>query len=180
MRIYLLFLLTAGAMSLSAAEIDSGPKPGQAAPALKVKDLTGQYEGKIVDYLNVRANEATVVVWLTDEGWSRPTARYLRAIDTHITKQNKGVYQVVVRMTEKQEEVARQLPRAQQSIRLVSSALTLYPGAASGPEAWRLDPKASVTAVLVHQGKIVARFAEAQVNETSIQPMLQAIQKAVE
>jgi len=96
-----------------------------------------------------------VVVWLTDQGWSRPTARYLRAIDTHIIKQNKGVNQVVVRMTEKQEEVARQLPRALQSIRLVSSALTLYPGAEVGPEAWQLDTKVSVTAVLVHYGKIV-------------------------
>ena len=31
-----------------------------------------------------------------------------------------------------------------------------------------------------HEGKVVARFAEAQVNETSIRPVLQAIQKAVE
>ena len=31
-----------------------------------------------------------------------------------------------------------------------------------------------------HEGKVVARFAEAQVNETSIRPALQAIQKAVE
>jgi len=58
--------------------------------------------------------------------------------------------------------------------------LTLHPGDVAGPEAWRLDSKASVSAVLVHQGKVVARFAEAQVNETSIRPALQAIQKAVE
>ena len=31
-----------------------------------------------------------------------------------------------------------------------------------------------------HEGKVVARFAEAQLNETSIRPVLQAIQKAVE
>ena len=31
-----------------------------------------------------------------------------------------------------------------------------------------------------HEGKVVAWFAEAQVNETSIRPVLQAIQKAVE
>ena len=31
-----------------------------------------------------------------------------------------------------------------------------------------------------HEGKVVARFAEAQVNEISIRPVLQAIQKAVE
>ena len=31
-----------------------------------------------------------------------------------------------------------------------------------------------------YEGKVVARFAEAQLNETSIWPVLQAIQKAVE
>ena len=58
----------------------------------------------MVDYLKAGAKEPTVVVWLTDEGWGRP-ARHLRAIDTHITKQNKGVYQVVVRVMEKQGKV---------------------------------------------------------------------------
>ena len=36
------------AVSLSAAEIDTGPKPGQAESVLKVKDLTGQHEGEAV------------------------------------------------------------------------------------------------------------------------------------
>ena len=111
-RIYLFFILPMLAVSLSAAEIDSGPKPSQAAPVLKVKDLIGQQEGKVVDYLKARANEPIVVVWLTDEGWGRPTARYLRAIDTHITKQNKAVYQVVVRETEKQGKVLARFAEA--------------------------------------------------------------------
>ena len=53
-----------------------------------------------------------MVVWLTDEGWGRPTARYLRAIDTHIIKQNKGVYQLVVRVTEKQGKVLARFAEA--------------------------------------------------------------------
>ena len=99
-------------VSLCAAEIDSDPKPGQAESVLKVKDLTGQYEAKVVDYLKAGAKEPTVVVWLTDEGWGRPTARHLRAIDTHITKQNKGVYQLVVRVTEKQGKVLARFAEA--------------------------------------------------------------------
>ena len=35
-------------VSLCAAEIGSDPKPGQAESVLKVKDLTGQYEGEAV------------------------------------------------------------------------------------------------------------------------------------
>ena len=99
-------------VSLCAAEIDSDLKPDQAESVLKVKNLTGQYEGKVVDYLKVGAKEPTVVVWLTDEGWGRPTARYLRAIDTHIIKQNKGVYQLVVRVTEKQGKVLARFAEA--------------------------------------------------------------------
>ena len=119
-------------VSLCAAEIDSDPKLVEAESVLKVKDLTGQYEAKVVDYLKAGAKEPTVVVWLhrrrAGAGHGNSTCR---AIDTHITKQNKGVYQVVVRVMEK-------------------------------------------------QGKVLARFAEARVNETSIRPLLQAIQKAVE
>ena len=66
-------------VSLCAAEIDSDLKPDQAESVLKVKDLIGQQEGKVVDYLKARAKEPTVAVWLTDEGWGRPTARHLRA-----------------------------------------------------------------------------------------------------
>lgn len=176
MRWLILPLLAA---SMEAAEIDSGPKPGQIAPAFKVQDMTGRHAGKAVDYLKARPEEPTLVVWLTEEGWSRPTARFLRAIDAQITKQNQGVYQVVIRLTGEPDAVARQLPRAQQSLQLASSALTYYPGAVTGPEAWRLDPKASVTVVLVHQGKVRARFAEAQVNETHVPLVWKAIEEAL-
>ena len=45
-RIHLPLLLSMLAVSLCATEIDSDPKHGQAMPALEVKDLTGQHEGK--------------------------------------------------------------------------------------------------------------------------------------
>ena len=47
-RIHLFLLLPMLTVSLCAEEIDSDPKPGQAESALKVKDLTGQHEGKVV------------------------------------------------------------------------------------------------------------------------------------
>ena len=39
-------------VSLYAAEIDSEPKLSKAESVLKVKDLTGQHEGKVVAQLN--------------------------------------------------------------------------------------------------------------------------------
>ena len=48
-------------VSLCAAEIDSDPKPGQAESVLKVKDLTGQHEGKVVAWFTeAQLNETSI------------------------------------------------------------------------------------------------------------------------
>ena len=48
-------------VSLCAAEIDSDPKPGQAESALKVKDLTGQHEVKVVArFAEAQVNETSI------------------------------------------------------------------------------------------------------------------------
>ena len=60
-RIHLFLLVPMVAVSLCAAEIDSDPKPGQAVPALKVKDLTGQHEGKVVArFAEAQLNETSI------------------------------------------------------------------------------------------------------------------------
>ena len=60
-RIYLFFLLLMLAVSLSAAEIDTGPKPGQAESVLKVKDLTGQHESKVeARFAEAQVNETSI------------------------------------------------------------------------------------------------------------------------
>ena len=45
-RIHLFLLIPMLAVSLCAAEIHSDPKPGQAGPALKVKDLTANMRAR--------------------------------------------------------------------------------------------------------------------------------------
>jgi hypothetical protein len=45
-RIHLFLLVPMLAVSLCAAEIDSDPKPGQAVPSLKVKDLTANMRAR--------------------------------------------------------------------------------------------------------------------------------------
>jgi len=49
------------AVSLCAAEIDSAAESGQAVPALKVKHLTGQHEGKAVArFAEAQVNETSI------------------------------------------------------------------------------------------------------------------------
>ena len=60
-RIHLFLLLPMLTVSLCAAEIDSDPKPGQAESVLKVKDLTGQHEGKVVArFAEAQVNEISI------------------------------------------------------------------------------------------------------------------------
>ena len=60
-RIHLFLLLPMLTVSLCAEEIDSDPKPGQAESALKVKDLTGQHEGKVVArFAEAQLNETSI------------------------------------------------------------------------------------------------------------------------
>ena len=60
-RIHLFLLLSMLTVSLCAAEIDSDPKPGQAESALKVKDLTGQHEVKVVArFAEAQVNETSI------------------------------------------------------------------------------------------------------------------------
>ena len=56
----LLFWLAATA----AADVDSGPEVGDKAPALKVLAVTGEHEGKEVDYAADRDDKPTIYVFV--------------------------------------------------------------------------------------------------------------------
>ena len=60
-RIHMFLLVLMVTVSLYAAEIDSDPKLGQAESVLKVKDLTGQHEGKVVvRFAEAQVNETSI------------------------------------------------------------------------------------------------------------------------
>ena len=60
-RIHMFLLVLMVTVSLYAAEIDSEPKLGQAESVLKVKDLTGQHEGKVVArFAEAQVNETSI------------------------------------------------------------------------------------------------------------------------
>ena len=162
-----------------AEDIPSGPEVGKAAPGLEVSDLAGAHKGKKVDYVKVRKGEPTIYVLLGDDGWNRPTARYLRMLDDSITKQNAGAYLVVVRLTEDKERAAMVLPRAHAALRLTSTAFTLYPGAATGPDDWSINDRAFVTTVVCVKGKVAATFADQSLDEARAPAIFNALKKAM-
>ena len=178
MKFKFILRLLGAACAAGAAELESGPKVGVKVPALEIQDITGSHAGKKVDYPALRKAETTVYVLMREEGWGRPAARYLRALDDALTSQNKGGYLVAVWLAADKEKTKAQLPRVHEALKFKSCALALFPGDAAGPPAWQLNDRALVTTLVVVQGKIHARFAYASLNETDAPPVVKAVEAA--
>src|SRR4051812_25216798 len=63
------------------AEVDSGPKPGEAVPELKVLPLTGALEGKESDYAAERKDQPTIYLLIPAETFDRRVARFMKSLD---------------------------------------------------------------------------------------------------
>ena len=58
--------------------------------------------------------------------------------------------------------------------------LAAFDGEKSGPKDWGINPDAHLTAVVVHNGKVVKSFAFESVNETDVRAVLAELKKAAE
>jgi hypothetical protein len=159
--------------------VDSGPDVGQKIAPLKVFDATGQNQGKEVDYPQLRADKPTVYLFIPADKFDRPIGRFLRELDKHVTDLGRDTYIVAVWLTDDIDTSKRYLPRAQQSIKLQSTALTVYLGEKTGPpDGWIINPDAHVTAIIAKDAKVVAKFGYVSVNETITPKIAAAVDKA--
>ena len=147
----------------SAAEPTSGPAAGAAIPALKVFDATGPHSGKDVDYPAERKAKPTVYVFIKD--WNRPAARFLRSVDGGVADDAEGAMVVAVWLSAKTDDTKEYLPKAQMSLKLENTAMTVIAEDAV-PAGWELDTDAAVTVVVASGGKAVKSFRYVSVNET--------------
>ena len=167
------------ALSAARAEVESGPSPGDSVEPLKVYAVTGEVEGKEVDYAKLRGKKPSVYVFIQAEHWSRPMARFLRKID-EAAQNIDGAYVVAVWLTEDEQQTKEYLPRAQGSLKLQSTALTLYPDAEAGPDGWGINQQAYLTAVVANGAKVVESFGYVSVNETVAPDVEKALKKALQ
>jgi hypothetical protein len=161
------------------AGVDSGPKVGEKVPALKVYAATGDHEGKDLDYAAARKGKPTVYVFIQSDKWSRPVARFLKALEKQVRKDSNTALVVAVWLTDQQEKTKKYLPVAQQSLQFEATALTLFKGKKAGPKGWGVNEDAHVTAVAANRGKVVARFGYLSVNETDAPKVRAALKKAL-
>lgn len=178
MRRTVLTLAMAAACALPAlAQLTSGPEAGSKPEPVKVEALTGPQEGKTLDYVAERKGKPTLYVFLRE--FDRPIARYIKTLDTAIREESTEALTVAVWLTEQKDQTRQYLPRVQQSLKMESTALTLFPGDANGPDGWNLNPSARVTTVLVLKDKVVRSFAYASLNDTDVPPVREALKKAI-
>ncbi len=168
--LFALFAFAAVTPHALAEDVSSGPDPKQKVAPLKVFDVTGEHASQQVDYPAKRGVKPTVYLFVPADKWSRPTARFIRKLDELVAEHGKDLYMVAVWLTEDKQKSKTYLPRAQRSIKLKATALTVFEGDKSGPaEGWIVNPDADVTAVVAVKGKVVKSFGFVSANETVVQ-----------
>lgn len=165
--------------SLAPAQVASGPAVGDKVAALKVFAVTGPQENKEVDYAAAARDQPVIYLFIQAEKWDRPMARFVKELDKIARPGGKAAFQVVaVWLSEKPDEARDYLPRAQQSLQLEATALTVFQGTKEGPENWGLNSMAHITAVVAAKQKIAAAFGYQSVNETDVKEVQEAVKKA--
>jgi hypothetical protein len=159
------------------ADVISGPTVGSKLPELKVAAVTGEFADQAVDYVAKREKKATVYVFVPASKWGRPTGRLIKKLDQEVTAADSDAVLVAVWLTDDVAKSKEYLPKAQQSIKFEHTALTVFDGAATGPNDWTIDPEADTTIVVARDGQVSATFGFVSPNETVAKDVLEALKK---
>ena len=162
----------------AAADVDSGPEIGSEVATLPVDAITGEAADQSVDYKDRRGKRPTIYAFIPQEKWGRPAARFLRELDQKIRATAEDSELVVVWLTEDVQAAKDYLPKAQMSLRLTDTALTVFDGPLAGPNDWAIHDEADLTAVVVNNGKVFACFGFVSVNETVVDDVLAELKKS--
>jgi hypothetical protein len=165
--------------SVAGADLKSGPAVGDKVTALKVYAATGANADKDVDYAALRDGKPTVYLFVSAEHWDRPIARLVKTVDTSLPEASAQAEAVAVWLTDKADEAKDYLPKVQQSLRLQTTALTVFTGVKAGPADWNINGEASITIAVVHQNKVAAVFAHRTVADKDAAAVIDAVRKAV-
>lgn len=161
-------------------EVESGPTLGEAVPELKVFAVTGDEDGKELDYAAHRGDKPTIYALVNGQQFDRPMARFLKTLDKEVaklaeTEKLKDVAIVVVWLTDDHDRIKEYLPLVQQSIKLEKTALCLFSGSTDGPNGWGANPEASLTVTIVKDKKPTQRWGFVSTNETLAKKVVEAL-----
>ena len=165
-------------LSATCGQIESGPKAGSKPGPFPVFMVTGDQSGKAVEVLTGRQDLPTLVLVLPREHWSRPVARFVKILDRELENGVEGAggaTAVAVWLSDDVADTKDYLPRAQQSLVLTKTALSVFEGSKFGPPSWSLNDAAHVTAVVVRGGRVVKSIAFESVDEADVKEVIKTL-----
>jgi hypothetical protein len=155
-----------GFANIARAEQASGPGAGKRLEALKLFVATGDLAGKEVEFIAERKEKPTVYVFVPAEKFSRPMARFVKALDEKLHAERTDIDIIVVWLTDDVTKVKERLPRVQESLKLNRTMWCVYPGEKSGPDTWGINPDADLTLVIADGPKSTVSRGYLSINET--------------
>jgi hypothetical protein len=159
------------------AQTSSGPTPGNRVEPLKALVVVGDGEGQEVDLAAKREGKPTIYAFIQADKWDRPVARFLKTLDEELNKDRPDAAIVAVWLTDDVEKGKEYLPRAQQSINLSRTTLSVYLGDKNGPTGWSVNPGAHLTAVVANKAHVEASFGYRSLNETNVPEVIQKLSR---
>ncbi len=168
------------AVAASRADVVSGPKVGDKAEDFTAHGVVGIIDGKDGSYIKERKGDPTIYVFVSAENFKRPTAQFLKGLDTALKDAPDKAAVVAVWLAEKPDMIKEYLPKAQMSLNFVNTSLGVFAGEKSGPKNWGINPDAHVTVVGVKNGKVTTVSAYESVNGTDVRKVLADFNKVEE
>jgi hypothetical protein len=162
------------------ADVESGPKVGDAVSALKVQAVNNGALAEAADLAAKREDHETVYVFLPKSKFDRPVGRFVKSLDTAMQKRqmlHPNLQIVLVWMTDDVTLGATRTSAIQMSLQLAASQWTVWNGEAKSPDGWVISDKAAVTVVVVHKKKVQATFGFDSVNDTVVPTVDAAVAK---
>ncbi|WP_020474026.1 hypothetical protein [Zavarzinella formosa] len=159
------------------ADVVSGPKVGDRAQDFTAYGVAGIIDGKEGNYLKERKGEPTIYVFIRHDTFNRPTARFLKGLDTALKDAPGKVAVVAIWLSDKPDTAKEYLPKAQMSLGFVNTSLGVFTGEKSGPKNWGINTDAYATVVIVKYGTVTAVQAFQVVNETDVKAVLTDLNK---
>ena len=157
------------------AQVDSGPAADSEIKPFQVFVATGDQADKELDIVADRGDGATVYVFVQAAEWDRPMARFLKTLDSRVTRDRPDCRIVAIWLTADQDAARQYLPKAQQSLMFERTTLTVFKGDKNGPNDWGLNSDARLTAVVSAKKRSVKSFGYRSINETYVPAVMEAV-----
>jgi hypothetical protein len=168
------------ASSVSAAEITSGLKPGDAPAAFTVQDATGPAAGTKLCY-RCRYGGNPVVAVFTHKIDDKVTS-LVKKVDEEVAKnKDKRMKAFVVLLTDDPDHAETKLKALAEKHNITNVPLTIFDGT-MGPSDYKLSDKADVTVLMWNKSdvKVNHAFAPGQLNAESISAIVKDTAKILD